>query len=104
MIFRTSVILRDKLCPKNHGYDNDEESMYAMFVAHGPFSSVVKATHHESLLPNKNKGWHSTSDDVYVMDGFQNVEVYNLVMKLLGVNRSLTAKTNGTEGFWDKYF
>jgi len=88
----------------NHGYDNDEESMHAIFVAHGPFSSVVKATHHESLLPNKNKGWHSTSDDVYVMDGFQNVEVYNLVMKLLGVDRSFTANTNGTEGFWDKYF
>jgi hypothetical protein len=78
--------------------------MYAMFVAHGPFSSVAKATHHESLLPNKNKGWHSTSDDVYVMDGFQNVEVFNLVMKLLGVDRSFLANTNGTEGFWDGYF
>jgi len=87
-----------------HGYDNDEPSMYAMFVAHGPFSSVVKATHQGSVLPNKNKGWHSTSDDVYVMDGFQNVEIYNLVLKLLGVNQTFFAKTNGTDGFWDQYF
>ncbi|KAF9644291.1 Phosphodiest-domain-containing protein [Thelephora ganbajun] len=88
----------------NHGYDNRDFRMYAMFVAHGPFSNVVKALHHQSWMPNKNKGWHSTSDDVYVMDGFQNVEVYNLVMRLLGVPKDLWAKTNGTAGFWDRYF
>ena len=89
--------------PQSHGYDNRDFRMYAMFVAHGPFSNVVKALHHQSWMPNKNKGWHSTSDDVYVMDGFQNVEVYNLVMKLLGVPKNLWAKTNGTAGFWDRY-
>jgi len=78
--------------------------MHAMFVAHGPFSNVVKALHHQSWMPNKNKGWHSTSDDVYVMDGFQNVEVYNLAMRLLGVPKNVWAKTNGTAGFWDRYF
>jgi hypothetical protein len=91
----------------NHGYDNDEPSMYAMFVAHGPFSSVVKLLHQTSLssraLSRPNMGWHSTSDDTYVMDGFQNVEVYNLVMKLLGIEGK-AAKTNGTAGFWDRYF
>jgi hypothetical protein len=78
--------------------------MQAMFVAHGPFANVVKALHRQSWMSNKNKGWHSTSDDAYVMDWFQNVEVYNLVMRLLGVPKDLWAKTNGTAGFWDTYF
>lgn len=87
-----------------HGYDNDELAMHAMFVAHGPFSSVVKVLHQNSkrgLLSRPNKGWHSTSDDTYVMDRFENVQIYNLVTKLLGIKG---AKTNGTTGFWDKYF
>lgn len=37
------------------------------------------------------------------METFQNVEVYNLVMKLLGVPDNLIASTNGTQGFWDQY-
>ncbi|KAI0247612.1 Phosphodiest-domain-containing protein [Lactifluus subvellereus] len=93
----------------NHGYDNNDPTMYAIFVAHGPFSAVAKAMHHSqstSLRPrwpsNPNKGWHLTSDDTYIMDGFQNVEVYNLVTKLLGI-QAQAAKTNGTTEFWDKY-
>jgi hypothetical protein len=87
--------------------------MYAMFVAHGPFSAVTKAVHqYRSLdtrqifsrsLQRPNKGWHSTSDDTYVMNGFQNVEIYNLVIKLLGIKKE-AAPTNGTDGFWDLYF
>ena len=87
--------------------------MHAMFVAHGPFSSVVKAVEQSShsglsgvfkrWLSRPNKGWHSTSDDTYVMDTFQNVEIYNLMMKLVGIE-SVAASTNGTSGFWDKYF
>ena len=76
--------------------------MYAVFVAHGPFSSVVKALHHQSWTQNENKGWHSTSDDAYVIDGFQNVEVYNLVMRLLGMPKKLWVGTNGTVDFWDR--
>jgi hypothetical protein len=83
--------------------------MYAVFVAHGPFSAVAKAIHHSRRstlrsrwFSNPNKGWHSTTDDTYVMEGFQNVEIYNLVMKLLGI-QAQAAKTNGTAGFWDKY-
>jgi hypothetical protein len=97
---------------QNHGYDNDEPSMYAMFVAHGPFAAVTKAVHQQRSLETRqifsrsltrpNKGWHSTSDDTYVMNGFQNVEIYNLVMKLLGTETK--ANTNGTDGFWDVYF
>lgn len=83
-----------------------------MFVAHGPFSAVAKAVHQSrrSLLPstlgslwNKNAGWHSTADDTYVMDGFENVQLYGLVMKLLGIEEH-AASTNGTKGFWDRYF
>jgi hypothetical protein len=78
--------------------------MQAIFIAHGPFSSVVKALHHQSCMQNENEGWHSTLDDAYIMDPFQNVEVYNLVMRLLGVPKNLWARTNGTDGFWDRYF
>ncbi|KAF5333016.1 hypothetical protein D9758_015180 [Tetrapyrgos nigripes] len=94
----------------NHGYDNTEPSMHAMFVAHGPFSSVVKTLQASrkgivsGLLPWKTKGWHSTSDDTYIIDTFRNVEIYGLVMKLLGVEEGQMARTNGTVGFWDKYF
>jgi len=94
----------------NHGYDNAQPSMHAMFVAHGPFSAVVKAVEQSSnggifkrWLSRPNEGWHSTSDDTYVMDTFQNVEIYNLMMKLTGLEE-YAARTNGTPGFWDKYF
>ncbi|KAI0736319.1 Phosphodiest-domain-containing protein [Fomitopsis betulina] len=96
----------------NHGYDNDEPAMHAMFVAHGPFSAVVKAIAQDreearGLLPRwlarPNKGWHSTADDTYVMDTFENVNIYNLMIKLIGVE-SFAAPTNGTKGIWDQYF
>jgi len=94
----------------NHGYDNNESTMNAMFVAHGPFSSVTKVLHQRNsqslakrLLGNPNEGWHSTDDDVYVMEGFENINIYNLVMKLLRIE-DFAAPTNGTEGFWNKYF
>ncbi|KAN0127415.1 Phosphodiest domain containing protein [Lactarius tabidus] len=91
----------------NHGYDNNDDTMKAIFVAHGPFSSTAKIAHHRqsSHRPHSlSKGWHSTSDDTYVMDGFENVEIYNLVMKLLGIPQAEVAQTNGTSGFWDTYF
>jgi hypothetical protein len=86
--------------------------MHAMFVAHGPFSTDAKAMHHHGrnllslrprwLLGAADKGWHSTSDSTYVTNGFQNVEIYNLIMKLLGIEAQ-AAETNGTTGFWDRY-
>ncbi|KAF9454872.1 Phosphodiest-domain-containing protein [Macrolepiota fuliginosa MF-IS2] len=92
----------------NHGFDNAETAMQAMFVAHGPFSAVVKSLHQSKKRSKRalswaNQGWHSTSDDTYVMNTFANVEVYNLVMKLLGIE-DRAANTNGTVGFWDVYF
>jgi hypothetical protein len=81
--------------------------MQAMFVAHGPFTAVTKAMHQakrrKRSLSWANKGWHSTSDNTYVMDTFANVEIYGLIMKLLGTEQ-MSARTNGTAGFWDIYF
>ena len=93
---------------QNHGYDNDEPSMYAMFVAHGPFSNIVKDIHARRSASGlfsrqrKDPGW-DPKKDAYIINGFENVQVYNLVMKLLGIGDH-AAKTNGTAGFWDKYF
>ncbi|KAF9783199.1 Phosphodiest-domain-containing protein [Thelephora terrestris] len=100
----TSVRGKSGMTKGNHGYDNRDYRMQAIFIAHGPFSSAVKALHHQSCMQNENEGWHSTLDDAYIMDPFQNVEVYNLVMRLLGVPKNLWARTNGTDGFWDRYF
>lgn len=82
--------------------------MQAMFVAHGPFSAVVKDLHQAKQQSRRglswaNKGWHSTSEDTYVMNTFANVEIYNLIMKLLGIE-DYAAGNNGTLGFWDSYF
>ena len=84
--------------------------MHAIFVAHGPFSHDAKTLHQRRtaglsrLLGRKNRvdGWHSTEAGAYVMKTFQNVELYNLVLKLLGAE-AWAAPTNGTIGFWDRY-
>jgi len=47
-------------------------------------------------------GWHSTSEETYIMETFSNVEIYNLVIRLLGIN-DYAASNNGTVGFWDQY-
>lgn len=88
--------------------------MYATFVAHGPFSTNVKDVHEKrrssslisrvmpGLFKRAGEGWHSVEGSAYVMDGFENVQVYGLVMKLLGLEH-WSANNNGTKGFWDKY-
>ncbi|KAG6845600.1 hypothetical protein H0H87_006653 [Tephrocybe sp. NHM501043] len=86
----------------NHGYDNNELSMHAMFIAHGPFSTDVKALHQSGLKPQTGDHWHSTLSNTYIMERFPNVEIYNLVIKLLGIEE-YAAPNNGTTGFWDKY-
>ncbi|KAG2362933.1 alkaline-phosphatase-like protein, partial [Suillus spraguei] len=79
----------------NHGYDNEDPSMHAIFVAHGPFSQGAKAA-----VVARGEG-DGTGE--HVMPGFQNVEIYNLVMRLLGLDAADTAITNGTAGFWDMF-
>ncbi|KAJ1033088.1 hypothetical protein NDA16_000366 [Ustilago loliicola] len=74
----------------NHGYDNEEEDMHAIFVATGPsFTSL------DEKNKGKGKGWNT--------DGFRNVEVHNLVSRILGVPESRRASTNGTWSFWDSH-
>jgi hypothetical protein len=76
--------------------------MQAMFVAHGPFSVDVKAQHKSQQKGSKNKVWHFASGDTYIMERFENVQIYNLVMRLLSI-QSYAASTNGTVDFWNKY-
>ena len=87
--------------------------MYAMFVSDGPFSGKAKqeqklrarsAANLFSWLTRRFRdydGWHTTGE-TYVMRGFQNVELYGLVIKLLDIE-TYAANTNGTSGFWDRY-
>ncbi|KAG6331969.1 hypothetical protein ID866_7123 [Astraeus odoratus] len=95
----------------NHGYDNNDPAMHAIFVAHGPFSTGAKAkansiSSRDLLSPSPSSSsvsaWHSIADGAHVMQGFQNVEIYNLVLRLLGISE-FAAPTNGTFGFWDDY-
>ncbi|KAG9015293.1 hypothetical protein FRB93_012992 [Tulasnella sp. JGI-2019a] len=78
----------------NHGYDNNEPAMRAMFVADGPFTSATKLKQQGNSTP-------SSSTKPTIMEGFNNVEVYNLVCKLLNI--TAVAATNGTIGFWDAW-
>ncbi|GJJ13180.1 hypothetical protein Clacol_007431 [Clathrus columnatus] len=83
----------------NHGYDNFQPSMFAAFISDGPFSTTIKYNKRETT---DAAGWHSTGE-YHIINGFQNVELYGLICKLLGIE-SFAADTNGTKGFWDKYF
>lgn len=93
---------------QNHGYDNDEPDMHAIFIAHVPSTSEtngVYASHSRVMRAAtscSNSVMNSISTDVHVLDGFQNVEVYNLVVTLLGIGDK-AAPNNGTDGFWDRY-
>lgn len=88
--------------------------MFASFIAHGPFATNIKDVYHKrsasltsKLLPRKftHTGWDEFShkDRTYVIQGFQNVQIYGLVMKLLGIEE-WSARNNATIGFWDRYF
>ncbi|KAG8935051.1 hypothetical protein FRC01_009091 [Tulasnella sp. 417] len=79
--------------PRNHGYDPDEPAMHAIFVADGPFSTSTK-------VKQASKSATADLSAPLVMEGFQNVEIYGLVAKLLGLKG---APTNGTQGFWDAW-
>ena len=75
---------------QNHGFDNAEPAMRAMFVADGPFASSVRSRSAHTL----------DEGGALVVPGFRNLEVYGLVAKLLGFER-WAAPNNGTRGFWD---
>ncbi|GAC71932.1 type I phosphodiesterase [Moesziomyces antarcticus T-34] len=66
----------------NHGYDNTHPDMHAIFAATGP-----------SFAPHPKQGKP-------VMEAFENVQVHNLVARILGVPQRTRAPTNGTWSFW----
>ena len=100
--------------------------MHAMFIADGPFATLLKEQKARRAsdtpfglspsllrrLPNPIKSYlRSLSADSssldrrkapQIIDGFKNVEVYNLIIKLLHLEE-FAAPTNGTTGFWDNY-
>ncbi|KAG6373372.1 hypothetical protein JVT61DRAFT_6519 [Boletus reticuloceps] len=51
------------------------------------------------LRVREQKESHETEE--YVLPPFQNVELYNLVVRRLGVEK-WASETNGTKGFWDR--
>lgn len=96
----------------NHGYDNAYDSMvrpphlldladgnqHAIFVAHGPFAEHIKASTDHSSRLSVSKEHHP--EGITLMPGFPNLEVHDLVARLLGIR---PAHTNGTSGFWDLF-
>ncbi|KAF9223667.1 Phosphodiest-domain-containing protein [Gyrodon lividus] len=76
----------------NHGYDNEEPSMRAVFITQGPFA--------ESARKRLREDYHQIEE--YVLPPFPNVELYNLVLRLLGIEE-WASESNGTKGFWDKW-
>ncbi|KAN0087493.1 Alkaline-phosphatase-like, core domain containing protein [Tylopilus felleus] len=94
----TSEALGDYMSIGNHGYDNEEPPLHAIFVAHGPFSHGAKSYSSDT----QSSAWHSVTDGTYIIPGFANVELYNLVVRLLGIE-AWAAPNNGTADFWNKY-
>jgi hypothetical protein len=75
--------------------------MRALFVADGPFSRSAKLKSNANLKVSGIEGKNATAAmEPFVIEHFDNVQLYGLVAKLLGFK---PAKTNGTEGFWDDY-
>ena len=66
--------------------------MRAAFISQGPFAETARKRFHEE----------TDRPEEYVLPPFQNVELYNLVVRLLGIDK-WASETNGTEGFWDRW-
>ncbi|KAF2073577.1 hypothetical protein CYY_005126 [Polysphondylium violaceum] len=71
----------------DHGYDNQETDMRAIFIAHGP-NIKSRLSMPTDTLPTS----------------FRNVELYNLLISLLGIDKTNAALNNGTTLLSDKIF
>ncbi|QRV80871.1 pyrophosphatase/phosphodiesterase [Ceratobasidium sp. AG-Ba] len=119
-----SVTIHKETDPWNangdHGYDNEDPLMRAMFIASGPFTDRVRAKVFSDTSPIPGRFSRSTpaihsKPPIYVpprgggkngpvlIEHFENVQVYSLVMRLLGIQQ-YSAQTNGTAGYWDTWF
>lgn len=74
--------------------------MRAMFIADGPFSEATKCKQNTTNGPSPQKHASSSPGEL-IMEGFDNIQLYNLVCKLLGLKNA--APNNGTKGFWDDW-
>ena len=72
--------------------------MQAIFIAHGPFSHGAKLYSPDT----ESSVWDSVTDGAYIIPAFANIELHNLVVRLLGID-AWAPPNNGTAGFWDKY-
>jgi len=85
--------------------------MLASFIADGPFAQHLKRRQNEveggllkRILPSVfGATAESSAAKPLVIDGFNNVELYGLVVKMLGIEK-YAAPNDGTRGFWDRYF
>ncbi|KAL1405220.1 hypothetical protein Q8F55_008845 [Vanrija albida] len=96
-----------------HGYDNEYPEMQAIFFAHGPFATRVKAKAKLAARaepgdgqdvpvwsPGVAPGWESTSPAI--MKPFPNLELFSLVMRLQQLEK-IAPPTNASASFWDSY-
>ncbi|CEQ40678.1 SPOSA6832_02317 [Sporobolomyces salmonicolor] len=86
---------------RNHGYDNDDPSMRTIFVAHGPFANQLKTS--QRLRQRQEEASIPSDPNTMILPGFANLEVYDLVARLLGIPEERRALNNGTSGFWERY-
>jgi len=118
----------------NHGYDNAEFSMHAIFIADGPFATLLKKRGNSALRRMSSRGISSifamqpltplrrfirnltgsrssepglggvvaeSRKEPQIIEQFDNVEVYGLIVKLLNLDK-FAAPNNGTP-FWNRY-
>lgn len=104
----------------NHGYNNDEPDMQAIFVAHGPFAERIKTQRRRALGAGRHESRWSLSrwsrdrrrsekarqaqreELVRTIPPFPNLELFGLISKLLDLKD--LPPTNSTPGFWEQYF
>ncbi|WWC68295.1 uncharacterized protein I206_102219 [Kwoniella pini CBS 10737] len=88
------VLFQGDYQPKgNHGYDNLFPEMQAIFFAQGPFVNKLKEKGALDIYE---------SHDPPILKNFQNLQIFSLVTKLLGLS-DVEPLHNGTIGFWNKY-
>jgi len=104
----TTMLNGTEISVGNHGWDNIYPDLRAVFLTQGPFADRIKtkaAAYASGSTRSEPDLWQSTGgtgSDGYVMTNFDNIEIYNLAMHMLGI-QDRAASNNGTEGFWDAY-
>ena len=61
-----SVKMIAEFCPQKHGYGNGDVRIHAMFATRGPFSKCRENLTSPILDAEREQGWHSASNGVYI--------------------------------------